>query len=60
MFSVVAIALVCYTAFAVATGRVCVKSGIGVREILRIDAPVRYWIDIAIYASLSASLAWLF
>jgi len=60
MFAILAIPLVIYVFYAVATGEVWVKSGPGARLVTRTDAPVYFWICTMIYAGLALAMATIF
>lgn len=60
MFKFVGLGLAAYIAYALANGRVVVKSGFGGRTYTRDEAPQQFWSVIAIYGGLVVALFTVF
>ena len=60
MFKVLGAVLALYVCYCVFNGRVVAKAGAGSREVLRDEAPLYFWMVVAIYAGLSLALFTVF
>jgi len=60
MFKLLGVAVLCYTAYAVARGEVYAKSGAWGRMVSRAESRDYFWLVIAVYAALGIALLTVF